>query len=200
MKILQTALLGFALPACAEGEWVPPTEGAPSLPSGSTPVDCEEYFQEIPVSGAAVLEPMVLGTSYDVSSTGTSFERTFAASPTPEEGLVLFFFEIPCPGTLQLSAIVSDPIPGDGYEDPDSIYVQIDTEEEYLVEYGCQTEEWRGKWGKAHLSPGCSRVKTVNLNVYEEGSHAVILRSAESYVGGLWSATESLILGFYPVR
>ena len=158
------------------------------------PKACSSEPMELMAEDAELLAPMVLGTTYSIQDGAGVPTRHFAASDTPEDGMVIFEFETECAGAWRLDAFVRDPVPGENEgDDPDTWYVQIDDEPEELWSFGCRFEGEGATWGWESIGTGeCSKHPTINLREREAGSHVVSFRAAEAYAGVKWTALAAL--------
>lgn len=192
---LSVSLLAVACDVQAE-------QGA-SFESAATPVQVEDPCTQesivLHAEDALLVEPMVLGTTYNLEPGRVASHSRFAASDTPDEGLVIFRFKTECEAPLRFSALVRDPVPGrlvgEGVDDPDTFHMQLDDGEEFTWELGCQTEGAEEKWGWHQVrewTGECSDGEELDIQAVPAGEHILTFRAAEAYQGTKWSALASV--------
>ncbi len=141
------------------------------------------FVEKLLVADATVTPPMQTDTSFS--------QGEYAFSEISKMGTVEFTFELECPGSFVIWAVVWDAQPGAHGSDPDSFAVRHDGGLEAAWAYGCQTELLRDDeyWSwqqvrKRDVISGCVGVSSTYTMALDAGVHTISFRNLEGEEDG----------------
>jgi hypothetical protein len=157
------------------------SEGGTADASSGEPACTDQDDQVLFASEGMLVSPMELE---DADAIGIEV----VGSRTPEMGTLTLSFTTTCEGPLHLFAMVWDSNGGIEPENADSVYVQIDDEEEQAWLYGCDTDGpdqlWHWLPMKAWTMTECDQ-EPLMVESLPAGEHTITFRGREGGVGGL---------------
>lgn len=156
------------------------TDGGTADGSSSEAACAEQDDQVLFSSDGMIVAPMELNAAENLGI-------DVAGSRTPEMGTLTLTFTTTCDGPLHLWAMVWDANGGIDPENADSVYYQVDEQEEQAWIWGCDTDGPDQMW---HWLPmqqwteECEQEPFV-IESLPAGEHTLVFRGWEGGVGGI---------------
>jgi hypothetical protein len=157
------------------------SEGGTADASSGEPACTDQDDQVLFASEGVLVSPMELENA-------GALGIEVVGSRTPEMGTLTLEFTTTCDGPLHLFAMVWDANGGVDPDNADSVYVQIDDDEEQAWLYGCDTDGpdqlWHWLPMKAWTMTQCDHDPFM-VESLPAGVHTITFRGREGGVGGL---------------
>lgn len=155
--------------------------GSADAPSSGEPACTDQDDQVLWANEGTVVAPMEVNFA-------DALEIEVVGSRTPEMGTLTLEFTTTCEGPLHLFGMVWDANGGIEPDNADSIYVQVDDEEEQAWLWGCDTDGPDQRWHwlpiRAWTMTGCEQDPFV-VESLPAGLHTITFRGREGGVGGI---------------